>query len=104
MSDASRDDATAPIPDAAPAVPPRQPPPAPWIKTTLAGAITALLAIALFMSFIAHDDANRNLIIGAIIGQFVAMIQYYFGSSESSRGKDDIIARVATGDPPPKAP
>lgn len=65
----------------------------PWqVRLSLAGAVWLLLAVSLGLSYINGDDSNRAMIVGAIIGQATAVIQYYFGSSDGSRKKDAMIA------------
>jgi type II secretory pathway pseudopilin PulG len=78
----------------------------PWyVRIGLAVVIIGLLAATLILSFV-HDDAGtRNLVVGAVLTYAGAIIQYYFGSSESSRNKDDTIGAatvaLATSTPGP---
>lgn len=75
------------------------------------GALTVLLLAGAFAALLhAGDKENMNLIVGAIIGQFVAVMQFYFGSSSSSRKKDETIASQGAAlaisapvNPPPPA-
>lgn len=41
------------------------------------------------------DNPSLQLILGALIGAFTATIQYWIGSSSSSKDKDDVIAQQA---------
>lgn len=66
----------------------------PWqVRFGLATSTIVLLAIALLISYIHNDDANRSMIIGAIISNATTIVSFYFGSSDSSRKKDEIIAQ-----------
>jgi len=63
-----------------------------WVRVGLAFALVGLLAATLILSFIQDDAGTRNLVVGAILGYVAAVVQYFFGSSDSSRKKDDTIA------------
>jgi len=46
--------------------------------------VVALLALLTMLLFLEMPEVNRNLlslIVGALIGSFTTVIQYYFGSS-----------------------
>lgn len=65
----------------------------PWyVRVGLAFSLVSLLATTLILSFIEKDAGTRNLVVGAILGYVAAVVQYYFGSSEGSRKKDDTLA------------
>lgn len=69
----------------------------PWqARFGLAGAMLLLLAVALGLSYVNHDDSNRNIIVGAIIAGSTTVLGFYFGSSDSSRKKDDVIAKAGS--------
>jgi hypothetical protein len=76
----------------------------PWfVRVGLAFVLVGLLATTLVLSFIENDAGTRNLVVGAILGYVAAVVQYYFGSSEGSRKKDETIstatAALATSTP-----
>ena len=70
-----------------------------WVPSTLAvtvvGAFVGLLIMLLTSQI---PDTNRdafNLLLGMLGGSVTSVFGYYFGSSRSSREKDQIIGRVA---------
>ncbi len=71
------------------------------IQVGIGAAMFVLMSAALAVTVFVHDDANRNLVIGTIIGQFVTVIQFYVGSSSSSQKKDEIIAQSLPPAPVP---
>lgn len=78
----------------------------PWyVRIGLACVIISLLATTLVFSFIQQDAGTQNLVVGAILTYAGAIIQFYFGSSEGSRKKDDTIGAatvaLATSTPGP---
>ena len=80
-------------------------------------SVIALLTFTgtLIVGFFFRDPGLLNLLIGAAIANATAAVQYWLGSSDSSRKKDDLLAQGqgragsanATFDhqtPPPPAP
>jgi len=63
-----------------------------YIQPALSAMTVLIFAGAFTALWWAGDKENMNLMVGAIIGQFVAVMQYHFGSSSSSRKKDETIA------------
>jgi uncharacterized membrane protein YjjB (DUF3815 family) len=81
----------------------------PWyVRVLLAFTLVGLLATTLVFSFIENDAGTRNLVVGAILGYVAAVVQFYFGSSEGSRTKDDTLAAataaLAVSTPPHREP
>jgi hypothetical protein len=68
------------------------------IMPSLAIAITGgFFGVAIAMFFIRLPAENREVItlmVGALIGSFVDVRGFYFGSSASSRAKDDALAQA----------
>lgn len=54
-----------------------------------------LLAVSLAACIVLRDTASFQLLIGAIIANAGAAVNYFLGSSDGSRAKDKIIAASA---------
>ena len=53
-----------------------------------------VLMIFLVLNEVPAQNANTlNLVVGALIGAFTAVVGYFFGSSMGSKQKTDIIAK-----------
>jgi drug/metabolite transporter (DMT)-like permease len=76
-------------------MPPRQPE-----VTSIAFAVLALFAAMLIiLTFHEAPTANQQLLntmLGLLGAAFTGLVGYYFGSSNSSRGKDHTIASLST--------
>jgi hypothetical protein len=84
----------------------------PDAKPTVATLII-LSVVALSVYLIAYGSSLDNHpgimailtgLTGTLTACLVTIIQFYFGSSQSSHSKDDTIAQMATNPPPPPAP
>lgn len=70
----------------------------------------AFLALLIIMGYHEVPDKNRDLLntlLGVLATGFTTVVMYYFGSSSSSRAKDETIAAqagVPIAAPPPPAP
>lgn len=42
-----------------------------------------------------QDNQTVQILMGALVGNFVTVVQYWMGSSSSSKDKDDVIAKQA---------
>lgn len=79
-----------------------------WVPDTKAViAILVILctigiAIVLLMHPVLTDSPMLNIVVGGWIAYGTTVIQYYFGSSQGSKVKDDALAQIATGQPVPK--
>jgi hypothetical protein len=63
------------------------------IGAILVSAINSVTFLAaLVVAYMAADQANLGLLIGAVIANMSAVISYWLGSSSSSLRKTDIIA------------
>ena len=69
---------------------------------------TIFLAGALMLHPVTTDNPNALAMLNIVVGGWVAygttVIQYYFGSSQGSKAKDDVISQIATGNSPPLPP
>ena len=72
-----------------------------WVPGALASAVTiafmGTLAVMLFFKIPADNQAAANIMLGALAGAQVQVLNFYFGSSSSSRKKDDTIQRIVEG-------
>lgn len=60
-------------------------------RLLVTAALVAMFGYALYTE---HDPQTRNLLIGALVGAFsTGAIQFWFGTSPQSAGKDQTIAR-----------
>lgn len=47
---------------------------------------------ALIIAYMSKDQPNLALLIGCVVTNFTAVVQYWIGSSAGSQKKDDIIS------------
>lgn len=89
-------------PVAAPAPPPKPPrDPAFVLMLIVAGLFNVLLLALLFIGI---PSGNKDIVValaGALVSSFTTVVGFYFGSSSSSRAKDQTISSLT---PPPKSP
>jgi hypothetical protein len=74
-----------------------------WVLPSLSFLWTLIFAMALIWACLKGDNADQNLMIGALINTVAMVVGYWFGSSHSNAKKDDTIA-AAVGGPPAPAP
>lgn len=68
-----------------------------YMYTLGAMIVLGILAIVIILINVEIPDKNAqalNLIIGALIGSFTSVVQYFFGSSKGSADKNEIIANT----------
>lgn len=58
--------------------------------------VCLIFIAALVVAYVTKDQASQQLIVGAIIGQFSAVVSYFVGSSAGSAQKDEKL------EPPPR--
>jgi hypothetical protein len=78
------------------------PEPQSFIAIALVAAVIALMFVLAFHSSPGNVDVFK-IVVGTLVGAVMTIVGYYFGSSKSSRAKDDTISTLA-GNPPPPAP
>jgi hypothetical protein len=78
------------------------PEPQSFIAIALVAAVIALMFVLAFNSGPSNVDVFK-IVVGTLVGAVMTIVGYYFGSSKSSRAKDDTISTLA-GNPPPPAP
>ena len=71
----------------------------------LAGLVTIGFFFTLYLIVFNPPEQNElvYLIVGALIGHFATVINYFFGSSKSSQDKTDLLTK-GTGDGPDDPP
>jgi hypothetical protein len=73
-----------------------------WTSRVVAGAVfLILIALILVLCFVEIPKANHDIVVtlaGGAAGSAGAIVSFYFGSSSSSRDKDETLKRLATGD------
>lgn len=63
-------------------------------------AMIAVVALLIFMPVPAINKDLLNIVLGVLISQFASVIQYFFGSSQGSKDKGDIISnQIKTANP-----
>jgi hypothetical protein len=69
-------------------------------KYILGGMVVAGYFVLLYLLLLRIvPEQNRdllNLVVGALIGSFAAVVQYFFGSSSGSAKKDETISAIAS--------
>lgn len=72
-----------------------------WTTRAVAvGVFVILSSLLLVLCFVEVPKTNHDIIItlaGAMAGSAVTIVSFFFGSSSSSRAKDDTIAALAPG-------
>ncbi len=74
------------------------PEPQSFIAIVLVLAVVALMFVLAFQTGPANIDVFK-IVVGTIVGALMTIVGFYFGSSKSSRAKDDTISTLA-GTPP----
>jgi hypothetical protein len=74
------------------------------IALTFVGGLIALIAALLFYTIPEGAKETLNIVIGVLAGGVATILNYYFGSSASSRDKDSTISTMAGNQPPPPNP
>ena len=59
--------------------------------------IFSLLALLIFREVPQGNQDVLNIVIGAIIGSYITVVSYFFGSSKGSADKNDIIKNKQNG-------
>jgi hypothetical protein len=76
------------------------PEPQSFIAIALVAAVIALMFVLAFNSGPSNVDVFK-IVVGTLVGAVMTIVGYYFGSSKSSRAKDDTISTLAGNAPPP---
>lgn len=71
-----------------------------WIKELYMYILATIIVLAVFillyfLVFVGIPETNRdilNIVVGAVIGSFVTVVGFFFGSSKGSADKTKIIA------------
>lgn len=71
-----------------------------FIAIALVAAVIALMFVLAFNSGPSNVDVFK-IVVGTLVGAVMTIVGYYFGSSKSSRAKDDTISTLAGNAPPP---
>ena len=79
------------------------PEPQSFIAIALVAAVIALMFVLAFNSGPSNVDVFK-IVVGTLVGAVMTIVGYYFGSSKSSRAKDDTISTLAGNAPPPSPP
>jgi hypothetical protein len=71
-----------------------------WVPGVLAVAVTVgffgLIAVMCTMTVPAANRDTLNILLGSLGTAWVTIVTFFFGSSSSSRAKDDTISKLAT--------
>lgn len=59
----------------------------------------ALLLTLIFREVPSKNNDLLNLVVGSLIGSFSTIVGYFFGSSSSSKAKDETISNIASSKP-----
>lgn len=69
-----------------------------WTSRAVAVVVFAtLMALIMVLCFVTVPSANHDIVIalsGVIVGSATSIVTFYFGSSASSRSKDDTIKAI----------
>ena len=76
------------------------PEPQSFIAIALVAAVIVLMFVLAFNSGPSNVDVFK-IVVGTLVGAVMTIVGYYFGSSKSSRAKDDTISTLAANAPPP---
>jgi hypothetical protein len=72
------------------------------------GIVTVVLIVIILLFFVTIPTPNKdvlNTVIGVLVGTgFGSVVGYYFGTSSSSKAKDETISTLLLPTPPPVAP
>jgi len=66
-----------------------------WGAVTASVLTSVAFIIALVIAWMAKDQSNLSLLVGAVVANFTTAVGYWLGSSAGSRAKDEV---------PPKPP
>ena len=79
------------------------PEPQSFIAIALVAAVIALMFVLAFNSGPSNVDVFK-IVVGTLVGAVMTIVGYYFGSSKSSRAKDNTISTLAGNASPPSPP
>lgn len=62
-----------------------------WVLPSIGGTVLVLFAAALVMACLSGNETLQTTMITATVTLATAVVSYFFGSSNSSRRKDDAL-------------